>query len=362
MLRLLPLWALVLIATADGAAFGQEVVEIDAEAGRTIIDDEWRSMYYGIAVVDWTRGIFYVEDEEEPEGIMAFALDNGEWLQTLAARRGDGPGEFSQGHRHIALAPHGGLYVSGLQRVVEFDTTGEVINTWTPLRPPTPQVCNLGGAPAVPAQGGVIRRGPNGESEEVGPVRSRGVSVDLGQGEDVLTIATQLLGRTHIACTDSAAYVMTSYEEGPATVEVFELDGTVGAITVPPERATGGECISESTGRPCRHWSSRARARIDDHGNFAILGSDPNTHGAIINPETGCYALIRGDRDHRMYPVAIRGDSVLALHPRVEQIPYGNRMATRVDVNSALTLSINPIRRVSGEPCEGVLPGVPAGN
>jgi hypothetical protein len=63
-----------------------------------------------------------------------------------------------------------------------------------------------------------------------------------------------------------------------------------------------------------------------------------------------------------MYPVAIRGDSVLALHPRVEQIPYGNRMATRVDVNSALTLSINPIRRVSGEPCEGVLPGVPAGN
>lgn len=105
MLRLSPLGALVLIATVDATAFGQEVVEIDAEAGRTIIDDEWRSMYYGSAVVDWTRGIFYVEDEEEPEGIMAFALDNGEWLQ-----------------------------------------------------PPTPQVCYLDGAPAVPAQGGVIRR------------------------------------------------------------------------------------------------------------------------------------------------------------------------------------------------------------
>ena len=37
----------------------QEIVEIDLEAGRTIIDDEYRSLYGGRVAVDWNRGLLY---------------------------------------------------------------------------------------------------------------------------------------------------------------------------------------------------------------------------------------------------------------------------------------------------------------
>ena len=362
MLRLSPLGALVLIAVADGTALSQEIVGIDTEAGRTIVDDEWRSMFYGTTAVDWNRGVLYVDDQEEPEGIMVFSLETGEWIRTIPTLRGDGPGEFSQGRQDIALAHHGGIYASGLLRVVEFDSLGTVLDTWTPLRPPTREVCDFAGTPAVPAQGGVIRRGPEGVSEQVGPVRSRGVTVDAGPGDDIAEIVRQLVGGTYIFCSETAAYVMTTYDEGPATVEVFGLDGTVSTIVVPPERASGRECTVQETGRPCRHWSSRARIGRDDQGNVTILGSDPSTHGAIINPEAGCYALIRGDRDHRMYAIAIRADSALVLHPRIQQIPYGDQVATRVEPNSAYKVSMLPIRRISGEPCQGVLPDVPPAN
>ena len=66
-------------------------------AGRTIIDDQWRSMGSVTLAVDHDRGILYVNDAEEPEGIMAFSLSTGERIRVLPAREGDGPHEFSQG-------------------------------------------------------------------------------------------------------------------------------------------------------------------------------------------------------------------------------------------------------------------------
>lgn len=50
------LGTLWLIAAVSGTAGAQEIAEIDTEAGRAIINDEWRSMYAATAVVDWTRG------------------------------------------------------------------------------------------------------------------------------------------------------------------------------------------------------------------------------------------------------------------------------------------------------------------
>ena len=60
--------ALVLVA-AGSNVHAQEVVKIDTESGRTIIDDEWRSMYRGLAAVDWDRKLLYVSDREELDGI-----------------------------------------------------------------------------------------------------------------------------------------------------------------------------------------------------------------------------------------------------------------------------------------------------
>ena len=50
----------------------------------------------------------------------------------LQTRKGDGPYEFSQGHSRMTLASGGGLYVSGLLRVIEFDSAGvPVVNPET---------------------------------------------------------------------------------------------------------------------------------------------------------------------------------------------------------------------------------------
>ena len=59
------------------AAAAQQILEVDLSAGRTIIDDQWRSMGSIVLAVDHDRGILYVNDAEEPEGIMAFSLATG---------------------------------------------------------------------------------------------------------------------------------------------------------------------------------------------------------------------------------------------------------------------------------------------
>lgn len=141
------------------AAAAQQILEVDLSAGRTNIDDEWRSMGSVVLAVDHDRGILYVNDAEEPEGIMAFSLSTGERIRVLPALEGDGPHEFSQRHSGMTMGPGGRLYVSGVLRVVEFDSTGVPVSSWTPRAPTSKPVCNYGGQPAVPAQNGVIRRG-----------------------------------------------------------------------------------------------------------------------------------------------------------------------------------------------------------
>ena len=63
---------------------------------------------------------------------MAFSLSTGERIRMLQTRKGDGPYEFSQGHSRMTLASGGGLYVSGLLRVIAFDPAGvPVVNPET---------------------------------------------------------------------------------------------------------------------------------------------------------------------------------------------------------------------------------------
>ena len=65
-------------ATVGGPAIhAQQVLEIDLEAGRTVIDSEFRSMGRRVLAIDRDREILYVNDREEPHGIMAFSLENG---------------------------------------------------------------------------------------------------------------------------------------------------------------------------------------------------------------------------------------------------------------------------------------------
>lgn len=73
--RLAP-WA-VPAAYFGAAAQAQQVLEVDFDVGRTIIDDEWSAMYPRTAAVNWSGNVLCVQDDEEPEGIMAFLARNG---------------------------------------------------------------------------------------------------------------------------------------------------------------------------------------------------------------------------------------------------------------------------------------------
>ena len=345
------------------AVDAQQILEIDFESGRTIIDDEWRAMMAAPVAVDWERNILYVDDAEEPEGIMAFSLETGEWLRTISTPRGEGPYEFPQGRAGIDFAPGGGLYVSGNMRVVEYDARDMPIHSWRPEATLAERVCNLGGAPAVPTLRGVVRRGADGTSELVGPIAEpAGVadSVVIRDPDAYIRIRG-----TRIACLGDLAYVAMANEEGPDSVFVYHRSGGEGRVAVPVSGVRdrtgcmrryqwGGKLVEE----PCPHWSERARLSFDDHENLVLLGYDNETHGAIINPDTGCYALIRNTTRGQHEPIRVHADSVLVFHNPLEVTEENGRTVYNITGNSAYRVSMHALRRESGEPCPGMLPSV----
>lgn len=360
---LLRIVALAILPAA--AADAQQILDIDFDAGRTIIDDEWRAMYSGIVAVDWERNILYVDDNQEPEGIMAFSLESGEWLRTIPTPAGEGPYEFPQGRSGIDLAPGGGLYVSGIARVVEYDPKGMPVRSWRPESVLGRRVCNFGGAPAVPYAGGVIRRGPGiGTDQAFGPGQANGSAAAAGAIDRHRALLTSRWD-TRIACLDDVAYVAMSSEEGPESVFAYHRSSGGARVPVPVEgvsRRTGCTRHYEWGGRvveePCPHWSDGARLSIDDLGNIVLLGHDTETHGAIIDPGSGCHALIRNTTRGRHTPVRIRADSVLVFHNPVEVTEEDDRTVYHITGNSAYRVSMHALRRVSGEPCPGMLPSV----
>ena len=366
MSRLLSPWVAAAAGLWGAVADAQQVLEIDYSTGRTIIDDEWRAMRPGLMAADWERSILYVLDAEEPEGIMAFSLETGEWIRTVSTRLGEGPHEFMQGHKSVAVGPEGGLFVAGFVRVIEYTPQGVPINTWTPEAPVPRKVCNFGGAPAVPAQGGVVRRGPDGTSVPIGPVRSRGRNIALG---DDFTTVHERLRIANIACTDDMAYVLMPQAAGePASLIGYHLGGGAETLVVPAEDASGrpvcmlaeerrsdGSLIRPE--RPCPHWSLGARLSLDDRGNVVLLSTDTNTVGAVIHPTNGCYALVRGTTEHPHAMVGIHADSALVFHRPFEVTEDGGDTFLTVS-SSAKGVTLHPLRRISGEPCPGMLPSV----
>ena len=340
-------WVAGLTALLAPAVNAQQVLEIDFTVGRTIIDDEWRSMSSPMAV-DWDRNILYVADDEEPEGIMAFSLETGEWIRTIPTPKGDGPNEFPQGRTDIDIAPGGGLYISGYLRVIEYDPQGAPIDSWRPEEPGR-EVCNFGGAPAVLTQtfGGVVRRGPPDASDE-----------RLGQRVSEQGYVHSSLLNVKMACSADAAYVLMSRgllmarQEGVDSILVYHGNGEEGRLAVPSEGFR--ECK-----QGCTHWSQSADLSLDDMGNVVLFGINPLTHGAIINPETGCYALVRSTTSLRYLPEGIHADSVLVFHTAIiEETDQQGRTVNNFLMGSATGASLHPLRRVSGEPCPGMLPSV----
>lgn len=88
-----------------------------------------------------------------------------------------------------------------------------------------------------------------------------------------------------------------------------------------------------------------------------LMGYDAEIAGAVVNPATGCYAVLRKSEDNPTLRVArIYADSALVFTQDAERTTVGG--TTRVVMHTgANRVSLHAIRRVSGEGCEGMVGG-----
>ena len=375
----------VAAALGSPAAHAQQVLEIDTAVGRVILDDEWRAIRtIGDMPLDRTRAILYANDDEEPEAVMAFSLETGEWIRTIPTPTGGGPRELERGSSGMTLGRDGRLYVSGYVRVLEFDPLGQYVSNWRPRAEMIVDVCEFDGQPAIPAYGGMIRRVPDGPDESVGPGIVDGGAIFGSTPQDALWATgivrsrggsqSSFVSPPRIACTDDASYVVTSYQEGPDSVSVYHRDGELGKLAVPTEFTDQAEVCEmlvdgETVRVPCNNWTRSLRPTLDGQGNLVLLGRNSETPGAIIDPETGCYAVLRKPESSRDYnALHIYQDSALVFHyaiweedlpPEIaRRLPAGTRAVTTHTSTAANRISLHPLRRISGEPCPGMLPSV----
>jgi hypothetical protein len=98
-------------------------------------------------------------------------------------------------------------------RVLEFDPLGQYVSNWRPGVDVVWDVCEFHGQPAIVSGTGVIRRAPDGTDETLGRdiVDRCAASIrdtPMGRGRVISGSPPR------IACTDDAAYVVTSSRGG----------------------------------------------------------------------------------------------------------------------------------------------------
>ena len=272
----------------------------------------------------------------------------------------------------MTLGRDGRLYVAGYLRVLEFDPLGRYVGSWRPRAPVAIwDVCESNGQPAIVTSGGVIRRGPDGTDEDLGrdiaDRRARSIrETPMGRG--------QVISGYHprIACADDAAYVVTTSAEGPDSVFVYRRNGETATLAVPTEFTDRGDDCTEKVDRgipggwemPCTNWAQDLKPVMDGRGDLVLLGRDHEVAGAIIDPETGCYGVLRKPEPARSYDALnIYQDSALVFHYSPGVLPPGlalppGAVAFPGFSTAADRISLHPLRRIGGEPCPGMLPSV----
>ena len=339
-MRLALLILVTITVQAASPARSQQVLETSPEAGRIVIDGPLRAINpqppnVGIG---YEEKVVYVLDLEEPEGVMAFSLATGELVRTISIRRGDGPAEL-RWITSITPASDGGIYVSGGERVLEFDSRGRLESSWSVIDITGRNICELDGQPAViNEEGNLVRRGRNEEGTVVG-------DWSVGAPNDAL-MSTHY--RTVVACTGGAAYVMAVPESGLATsFTVLRQTRPAGRLRLPPEFQDGRK--------------HQVLPSVDGRGNIVLVSMDNEFWGAVIDPDTGCYAVLRNSGGTGLGEFrGIYADSALVLHRDYEESRDGVRRVIRV-FDAAARVSLIPFRRVSGDPCPGMFPSLDDG-
>ena len=199
------IFLLSLVLVGAPRALAQQVLEVDYDTERVVIDDPfYRSLALDMLAIDHARGILYVEDREELEGVMSFSLLTGERLNVVRYAKGGGPDELPQNKAGFALAPGGNLFVADPSKVLELDPLGEVVGYWLPRAPMRLGICSFGGEPAVPTVGGVVRRNPDGPDLGIGSNALVGETVRADNLEEGRAIADRAWS-ARVACNEEAA-------------------------------------------------------------------------------------------------------------------------------------------------------------
>ena len=76
--------------------------------------------------------------------------------------------------------------------------------------------------------------------------------------------------------------------------------------------------------RPCPTWNQRLHPSLDGRGNIVLMGYHRAIAGAIVDPETGCYAVLRKSTPDPTLRVArIYADSALVFTRDAERTTEG---------------------------------------
>lgn len=332
-------------------AFAQETFAIDYERERTVIEDPWRAIDPYEYAIDHTRRVLYVHDLEEPNGIMAFSLETGEWLRTIRFPVGEGPGEL-RGFGGIELAPEGSVYLWRYPKAILVNAMGAVVDEWRPdVTSLWMDMCVFGAEPAVPAPHGIIRRGAGGRDEtmDIQPVDRGGLQAVT---PEEAVAALRVSANMRLSCTDDAAFVVPNHPADPGAIVVYTRSGMTDRFEAPP-------AILEP---PVTGADGRVDVLSDDgQGNMVLIAREPSGRfpGALMDPKSGCHALLRNPRvqSYRQF-AGIHADSALVFHlDHEEEVRDGKRIIHIRERANRVTL--HPlVHDGGGERCTSILPSV----
>ena len=334
------------LLSPSGAVVGQAVMELDLEAGRDIVGGS-EHQFRAFGAVEYDRRLVYAVEALDPLAAAAYSLDDGAIVATYGGKKGEGPGELVlvQG---VAMSPEG-VFVAGRGVVNHWALSGELLYQWRPVAPSVRALCSLAGQPAVIGPEGVVVRADDGAS-----VERRGAA---------LGTAWETLSGIRMACADAVAYVLANH-----AISAYSPEGGVRQIPVPPEvediaRKREATRLPEY---PTGRFAPYGRMVTTADGRLFVASTHPEIAGAIVDPATGCYELLKTDPvPGGRHVLGLMADSLIFVdivsEPATELVDGKWQTVTRnvggrtlpVHSRSPRSIAMRPLRLVSGQRCGG---------
>ena len=345
------------LLSPSGAAFGQAVMELDLEAGRDIVGGP-EQQFGGFGAVDYDRRVVYAVEALEPLAVTAFSLDDGSIARRYGGVKGEGPGELLK-IDGVALGA-GGVFVAGGAVVNHWSLSGELLYQWRPVAPAVRTICSLAGRPAVAGQENVVVRADDGRSIVTGPGTPNS---QVRAGSGVPPGATRRYDELRVSCSDSVAYVLADHK-----ITAYSPGGRVRQIPVPPEveEIARKREATRLPGYPMGRLAPYGRMVTTADGRLFVANTHPTIAGAIVDPTTGCYELLKTDSaPGGRHVLGLMADSLIFVdivsEPATELVDGEWQTVTRnvggrtlpVYSRSPRSIAMRPLRLVSGQPCGG---------